>query len=950
MRQYKAINHSNNKRFGMRRRGGQAGQSLIVAVIVLFLLLFLGGIFVALVARNLFNAQRAGNVSSASGFAEAGLRYLDEQLTTSPEGADWRPVPDSLPAGAPQPPGYAPPDPGDPDYFWIKPYDDNPQSPTYRQGGFTRVTFGGPTPSQGNVGGRALVRITYRPNLQDPTSKYLKLESIGRVGVINERDPTTYGNSEEAGLRRELVAYKAIGITDYVRSIWNKDNKPVTVALGAPFQVYDRDQQRPIVSEYAGPIRVNANLLWYGPNTVFLEPRRNDAVEVAGTIEHNTDSANPTRVTVTNQETNQAADAAPSNATDAGGVPLFDTLNGLYRDGLAITDRNGAVRSVARLAPPVIDAPTGTRGLTRYRALTRNSPPMSPRFLDPNAPLTFNRNYAGIVGWGSGLYINNRSDLQSESSNLFGVYSLRGDWLQPNAPTGQNSYWRGDFLYVPPAVTIELTPGYMRITKSPYDRREGRFYSFREPNNSRIEGNTIIRYSGENEPDVDRGVRNKYRGYPAKAPGTVSSDGDYVIYAEGNIRIRGVVGGRDAEGDNYVRHLTVVSNGTIYVDGNLLRDNFGPNDQGRGESSIALLARDYVAVNTTQFLSPLNTAQWSSEETTGTGNGPFYLGLDHGETFPFHVTLGPVNESNEPPDFAPESPLSIFFRHASAADGTDQRAVINLLINGPATAYNFAPFPGGGAATGPPNSLFVPTTYADQVFNLDVPSINQALGFDNLLTVAHDPSYGEKEYRMSRVGVAPLDVRIEAFIYAQEGSFFIIPGPWFNPDPNDTFTSYFSQETLPDGSTRPRERRADPTTHPRFPFYREPMDIRLTIYGTVAENLPAQIGDQGAWLEKWGWVPARYGSTGLPISGSTVDEVFTMHGPQGDLGGIPDPATNQRSGNGLRFQFNDRAILPYRPDGEAFRRDRYERILPIAPRLPVAQGLLYFGEGAGQRR
>jgi hypothetical protein len=185
-------------RRGVRPRN--AGQSLVVAVIVLFLLLFVGGIFVALVARNLRGAQRASNVTSSGGFAEAGLRYLDEQLTRSPEGADWRPVPETntdpaVPETISQ---------QDPDYFWLKRYD-----PATGEGGFTRVAFGGPTPSQGNLGGRALVRVTYEPDppaptgaptgyVPSPVSKYLKLESVGRVGSIDPRDPTTFGNTERA--------------------------------------------------------------------------------------------------------------------------------------------------------------------------------------------------------------------------------------------------------------------------------------------------------------------------------------------------------------------------------------------------------------------------------------------------------------------------------------------------------------------------------------------------------------------------------------------------------------------------------------------------------------------------------------------------------------------------------------------------------------------------------
>ena len=73
-------------------------------------------------------------------------------------------------------------------------------------------------------------------------NKYLKIEAVGRSGQINPADPTTYGNSDAPAQRVELVAYKSIGINEFVRQITNRDNKPGEVTLGAPFPVYDHDQ------------------------------------------------------------------------------------------------------------------------------------------------------------------------------------------------------------------------------------------------------------------------------------------------------------------------------------------------------------------------------------------------------------------------------------------------------------------------------------------------------------------------------------------------------------------------------------------------------------------------------------------------------------------------------------------------------------------------------------
>lgn len=79
--------------FRTNRRHREGGQSLTVAIVVMFLLLFIAGLFIALVINNLRSTKSSAERVNATKYAEAGLRYLDEQLTKAPEGADWRPSP-----------------------------------------------------------------------------------------------------------------------------------------------------------------------------------------------------------------------------------------------------------------------------------------------------------------------------------------------------------------------------------------------------------------------------------------------------------------------------------------------------------------------------------------------------------------------------------------------------------------------------------------------------------------------------------------------------------------------------------------------------------------------------------------------------------------------------------------------------------------------------------------
>jgi hypothetical protein len=92
----------------------------------------------------------------------------------------------------------------------------------------------------------------------------------------------------------------------------------------------------------------------------------------------------------------------------------------------------------------------------------------------------------------------------------------------------------------------------------------------------------------------------------------------------------------------------------------------------------------------------------------------------------------------------------------------------------------------------------------------------------------------------------PMTVDVQALIYAQNGSWFILPGPWFNED--TTYT----------------------TTHPNwdteYPGYHEPLNLQLQFLGAISENMPAPIGDVADWTSKWSGTKQyaeTYGSNAL---------------------------------------------------------------------------------------
>lgn len=1113
---------SRSFRDNLRRRN--AGQSLIVTIIVLFVLLFLGGVFIALIANNIKNTRRGVRVSAASRFSEAGIKYLDEQLMTSAEGADWRPTPDCA-AGVPCALSE-----NDPDYAWLKPLDLNATTGEY-EGGYTRINFGGPNSAQGSLGGRALVRVSYRPyrtnangqylddnnvaftsaDLPDRTRRFIKLESVGRVGLVDSTDPTTYKNSEGKGLRRELVAYKSLGLTESLRFITDKDKRRPVATLGAPDPVQERSLttagenaatylyggqsynaitgqfdtvttgnaqilNRPIYSVYQGAIRSNTDLAFYGVNYLALDPRRGDSVSVAGAIHLNgigdttatLTATDPTKVYLVDSGTSQEAKSIPtalavtavSVATLGGttkianvlpsGAASFTTFDGFVRDnprgnetqGLPEAANLNNLRAVPRLEPPVIDAAIGDNGLTRYRALTRDSAPLSSvdtgsstNPADTNLAVLIDPRFAGSYGWGQNLYIPNGVDLPAFSETIANNVSSsqRAEWLSPRIGTAPGINWRTDGLYTPPAVSITLTPRYYALNQSTTAQTRSRSY-LRRPDFGRTAASTSRPLETVYRFTYDTGVLNtapvagidgvdpatvgitapKFAGYPASKAGkdgilgnaddTPYYEGDLVIFAEGNIRIKGAVGGYDPESkQTFVRHLTVVSNGTVYIDGSVLRDNISPEmaaanptmRAAKGKSTIALLAKNYIAVNTTQFLSPNdNTKAIADPNATAEVKSSllFNSGTDERETF--STVFAPIvsyntsgladvrnvfnavatQDLNRVPPYLTDTvnaPLSLLLRHASLGkDGTTARLAINP--QDPATSggvpLNYYNWPYGNPLPATTKELSFGANkegeFTSNVFQLnDAPNapylyptngypytptgtLVPTLGLSNFMEIRHGGASSTSSttptpYLLNRFGIVPLDIRIEALMYAQEGSFFIIPGAGFNPNSNDTFKSYMKAAI-----SNPTAPARDAAIVVGFPFYGEPLDIRITMFGAITENLPAEIGDQGAWLQKWGWIPRYRGSTGLPST--PADAAPTFHGSAYTA----TANVSDGVGNGINYIYDPRLAAPYDSAGAPLRRnpnfvgivaDKAEPLPPM-PRLPVAPGLLYYGE------
>ncbi len=866
----------------------QSGQALVLALLVSFALLVLGGVFIAVIARNLITVRQARERLSADYFAEAGLRYAIDQLVNSEFGADWRPIPDNLN------------NPQDPDYFWLKPY--NPADGT---GGFTRVNF---------TQGRALIRVSYQPSGPVHQQPVIKIESVGRVGLIDPNDPTTLIGDQQ-GNRVERVAYLQIGITDYLRFVMNRERRgdyvefgAEDVGLGVPYRLILGNIEGRDVG--GGSLYINGNLRWSGNVQIALNDNQlGERVYVAGEIAHNTDV--PTTVTLFVRSVGQRT-VVPSLSPD------FITVGGVYRDGRPLTAADGYPRSIPYLEPPRIDTVDPATDRTRYVSATRDSGIWRQR---PNGSW-YN---TGQYGYGRGIYINNTQDVQPESRNILGGYSLRGDWTNP----GGSRFWNGPF-YEPPGVFIELfeipdannsnrivVQGF-RITRNQSVQND---VWFRPETGTPTNYKTLTFYFlNPNDPDDDTLTNDFVESLPPAERGAFRVPFNGVIYAEGNVRIKGRIPSN--------RQITVVTNGTAYIEGNLVK--------GNERSMLAILAREYVCLNTTQFLYRTADSPGTAEGDPLNREAPYFF-----EVLPAQPMRLLFSFGVDPTEYTGNyGGIRLYLRHSAGGAGS----FINLLVNPTAVAdpfyrFNLPGFPPTLYPLGRTTFQVYPN-FEKVAFPLIPPSGSYVLfpqpGVVNMLQLQLQPSTpnyrlptDNSPYRLSAAAIQPLDIKIQAMLFAQERSFFVIPGYWFNTNPRDTRANALANKGV----------RPVGVVSPEFPFYGEPLDIKITIEGAIAENFPAPLGDQTEWLRKWGWIPIEYGNSGLTIPNQHQDYFHDENSRQYAVNLLMryDPTLRSpiAGGQPLRIAYTANED----PSGQ-----HPGRVLPPVPRLPVCPKPIFIGD------
>lgn len=1068
------------------KRSRRSGQTLVIAILVLGVLLILGIAFAGIISRNITETGRSSQRTVSSDLATAGIKFAHNQMLNSASGADWRPEETPLLAVG----GIT----KDPDALYLRQGTGLAvEVDPVNRPGFTITDLGGPDylGAFSRVGfdrGRALVRVRYSPSAYDEftvaagalrdagkAKGHIILESVGRSGRLNDQgriDPSQLltesvqvsGFATGAALRdalgqikaannsvtnsRSMIAFASVGLLESARYITdiNNVNRPAEIGfpaqgiagifadrsnVGARYEGADVAAPRQVGSNVSGAAAVpvnqsrwdllpgggsivsNTDLEVHGVNQIWLNKDLGEMISVVGDIRGANSAARldidifELNVPAGQWQRSTAPVAAPvslnANQMDSNN-PAFSTLGGVLQDSKDSQDELGFTRVNKRKDPPSITATNPQSGLNRYLELTQRTGAMNAA-----GDLT------GSYGHGEGVYVDS-----SERGNRRGIdanrafdpeKSMPNDWLNPNNATTQG--WQGPY-YIPNAPHVQLLPDGFEIRRD--NRSENAFW--RDVTGAST-GSTYARYWVRNvggvnyilnnvaNPGVDPLVQANFVNLGQRFNG--------VLMFEGDVRVRGVI--------PTDQQMTVVSMGTIYIEGSITKGVFEPWTGAMltrpSRSMIALLAKDYVTVNTTMFFGPKVGESPRPKSTNPIPNTPNPIELDPSTDIVMSTefTLNPIG--NDPSLWLPAA-ASYVSADGSGALPSWMIASVSGDDNGPAflgmeissqvfndptpatgvylwpTSMNFA---GGGIVTNGAAATYglpVPTNIPE--YGLTDPTVNAYPKFESWGMPVFDPTAGSfaaynavsrkleatganvfggydlamqhpTDFRMflnpigsqpsknvlvARTAITPADVRIEAVMYAQNGSFFVIPGQWFNPNPDDLRVSFEQNYTPSDLSDDldvlaanygavanldlAQQRRYERYgSSPEMPFYGEPLAVRVSIVGSISENMPAPMSMQSEWLKKWGWMPRRMGGTGrlLPTSfvqGGTLAAGQTV---VPNLSLVYDPVLATAA---VPVNATPTAAL------QAIRLDDVGRILPPAPRLPVSPTLAYFGD------
>lgn len=1032
-------------------------QVLPVSIIILAVLLVLGFVFLGILNRNLQQSATSQRRSEAEDLARSAVDFVHKQLQYSEMRADWRPPQIELaPAGVDIT--------RDPDVFYIRPGTNlglrTAADTIIDKGGpdglgsYSRFLY---------ERGRALIRVSYRPsdaNIFDtnPTGalmqpglarSYITIEVVARVGALNPNDPTTLPNTGGVQFRnygtwadyraayelmrtrdtqftssRKLMAFASIGMLEHSFYVTDLDNtsRPTEIGYGednganfngfpiVPVVDFGSLVEGPAGSDVAGMggVWINGDARFFGRVRSVLNADLGDRFVVAGSMVGGDDTAQLTLLKKLSDEAFVGDDSlielsnllgavngTPSPGRLDSSAAGYLTFGGILRDGYEATDPEGWSRHIRRKEAPRFTEVDPATGISTYHRLTRESGVIT------------NAGNIGRFGHGQGTYVGNTADRQigadeETRENAGSNQSIFYDLLNPN--NGQpGSGWQGQY-YNPVGATMRLMWDGWMITldgRAPANER-----TWRRPDGS-DSGLTTLRFRVGGDPD-GAGPQPPYVINALTNPGDINAANPVwtngvpfngVVLFEGNVRIRGTIP-TDVQ-------MTVISMANVYIEGSIMKgvvsDGAGTRLNRPSSSTLMLMAKDYVILNTPNFFGPaagsiLEEVQETNDPLAGNSirvrAAGGTLSLINEIAYRFENFGGvPVITPNNPQTWRPypmdyidpatNNPIdTMFLMTAGMDDGPAPNAFIAVDMNAgvgtstysfemdadnaavpPFTLGTWGPIKGYGnqawhryprletkgfPLVRPASVNFTGTTLvANEAAREGVyTTLLGHAGNDISLRTTNAGAAATNDVIFRKAVIVPHDIRIEAGVYAEQGSFFVIPGRWFNSNPNDTRAAW--NATPGTNAQKNAQRQNLYGASPEAPFYGEPLDVRVTVYGSVTQNKTVPTAIQAEWAKKWAWIPREQGSTGRLIPSAHVPVGFNIVTPGPtytdwvpNLTIVQDPvfATGRTTG------FRDV------PDSYV----RFERVNPSPgvfidyalapmPRLPVSPTLAYYGE------
>jgi hypothetical protein len=972
---------------------------MIIALAILFLLVLLGGIFVTMVVRNLQRVSRQAKTADALALSLAGIQYASGQFRGSEEGADWRPRPTEALWISPVAPAVSiplnPPDPTgtidknldgsldgnelrqlDPDYEWLS---DN-------------GTFQRPWVRYRTQGGRFLLRVTYEPSFRpasdsstgddefDASSGLIHIESIGRPGDIDPSDPTLFrsGPGDRVNVFRRVAAFVPVGLVDQLWWITNRTNERGPATLGVPpFRSLSYDPrfggannaenvEYPIL--FHGGILSNVDLQWQGSSAVRVYPARGEGLTIKGRLllasrgggpgprveiqalddSGDTPGGTPPQFIIPkdDQDDNPDDDSLIIKVTEGeSGTAAFDPIplysggrdaRHVVRDERFLRELPGVAAQSARLREaPSLDQVENATGISRWLRLTRDS---GGTFQDQEGRM-LNAGWFGLTDStldprvrARGLYIDNFGELQYPNDRT----AVKDEWLQRGTTDRRRSGWFGDF-YIPsvneenlshPLTEVLFTSNangvpVIRVTIAYLDRREMNLAASKSRSRQLY---NLINYNPTNGTGTLELIgQTRDFEYPPNG----------IMFLEGSVRVRGTVGNATTP-----KQLTLVSGGSIYIEGNVLK--------GHRASFLGLLAQDFVTLNPTAFTrirpgddTVLEADSWDPNSGQPTA---YHFAVPQGSDLDFSFTPG---EDIQDTLSGPNALLHI--KHSAVSEDETSNTEVTLFDN-TGTRYDF----GSNVPTDTNNTVIPPPTppvpYPDlpysglgnplyifknllagdpgvpgSVVGLRDPTTDDPVNWNESrfqtlqgsaanfeyktfflrdfnvgrgqdanfrFVVGENISVNSQPYWLSRVAVLPADgplkIRIQAVMYAYTHSWFVIPPPFFNDnDRDDDPDTRAKIESQAASMVPPKEWRRTRGTFPRntdhFPFYNEALNIDVEILGAVTENMPAEPAEQAAWISRNWLFDSAYDPSAFPLQNRPVFRPNIRYRFDGDL-------------------------------------------------------------------